>query len=218
MRFLKPEKIRFSVLLFLILLEIVAIPFIRGYVRYQIALNIFTAVILISAIWATGIRKYKAVVGFSLAIIYIVLTWTNHLRQDDTLLILGNVVGILLFGFVLYSVLRYVVFSQQVNREVLFAAIVSYLLIAIIWAFAYGTLELIHPGSFKVANADAVGRDGFSLFYFSFVTITTLGYGDITPLTAKAASLSMLEAIIGQIYLVVLVAWLVGMYVSRKSR
>ena len=54
--------------------------------------------------------------------------------------------------------------------------------------------------------------------YFSFITITTLGYGDITPLTNRASALTLLEAIIGQIYLVVLVAWLVGMYVSRKAR
>lgn len=218
MRLFKPENIRFSVLLFLIVMEIISIPFFRGYVRFQILLNIFTAAILLSAIWATGIRKYKAVVGLSLTLIYVVLTWTNLLRQDDDLLIWGNVVGMLLFGFVVYSILRYVVFSRRVTREVIFAAIVSYLLIAIIWAFAYGTLELIQPGSFNVANADAVGKDGFSLFYFSFVTITTLGYGDITPLTAKAASMAMVEAVVGQIYLVVLVAWLVGMHVSRKSR
>jgi voltage-gated potassium channel Kch len=54
--------------------------------------------------------------------------------------------------------------------------------------------------------------------YFSFVTITTLGYGDITPVTDKASALALIEAFVGQIYLVVLVAWLVGMYVSRRSK
>jgi voltage-gated potassium channel Kch len=54
--------------------------------------------------------------------------------------------------------------------------------------------------------------------YFSFVTITTLGYGDVIPITDKASVLAMMEALIGQIYLVVLVAWLVGMHVSRRSK
>ena len=54
--------------------------------------------------------------------------------------------------------------------------------------------------------------------YLSFVTITTLGYGDITPLTDKASALVIIEAVVGQIYLVVLVAWLVGMHVSQKSK
>jgi len=54
--------------------------------------------------------------------------------------------------------------------------------------------------------------------YFSFITITTLGYGDITPVTDKATALALIEAVVGQIYLVVLVAWLVGMHVSRRSK
>jgi hypothetical protein len=54
--------------------------------------------------------------------------------------------------------------------------------------------------------------------YFSFVTITTLGYGDITPVTEVAKAITVLEAVVGQLYLVVAVAWLVGMYVSKKSK
>ena len=66
-------------------------------------------------------------------------------------------------------------------------------------------------------------RAGFNrpfvdLLYYSFVTLTTLGYGDITPLTEKAKSLTILEAFIGQVYFVVVLAWLVGMHVSRKSK
>jgi hypothetical protein len=62
------------------------------------------------------------------------------------------------------------------------------------------------------------GQSDFLLFeYYSFVTLTTLGYGDITPLTKVAKAFSVLEAVVGQLYLVVVVAWFVGMHVSRKS-
>ena len=54
--------------------------------------------------------------------------------------------------------------------------------------------------------------------YFSFITITTLGYGDITPVTDKATALALIEAVVGQIYLVLLVAWLVGMHVSQRAK
>jgi voltage-gated potassium channel Kch len=54
--------------------------------------------------------------------------------------------------------------------------------------------------------------------YFSFMTITTLGYGDITPITDKATALALIEAVVGQVYMVVLVAWLVGMHVSQRPR
>ena len=84
------------------------------------------------------------------------------------------------------------------------------------WAFAYTFLELVDPASFNIK----IGKpeDYFLIFqYYSFVTITTLGYGDITPVTEVAKTFSALEALVGQLYLVVVVAWLVGMHVSRKA-
>jgi voltage-gated potassium channel Kch len=76
---------------------------------------------------------------------------------------------------------------------------------------------MLYPASFAIAHTKLLDAENIYL-YFSLVTITTLGYGDITPIGSQAISLSVLEAITGQIYLVVVVAWFVGMYVSRKSR
>ena len=91
---------------------------------------------------------------------------------------------------------------------------VVYLLAAQLWALVYTFLDLIDPASFNLPQ----GQSDFLLFeYYSFVTLTTLGYGDITPLTKVAKAFSVLEAVVGQLYLVVVVAWFVGMYVSRKS-
>ena len=92
-----------------------------------------------------------------------------------------------------------------------------YLLAALLWAFVYTFLELVDPASF---NIDLGQPQGYLLVfqYFSFVTITTLGYGDISPVTEVAKAFAVLEAVVGQIYLVVVVAWLVGMYVSKKSK
>ncbi len=81
------------------------------------------------------------------------------------------------------------------------------------WAFVFSVLECIHPGSFSIGEGQ-IGVGLLLFIYYSFVTITTLGYGDITPLTAPANSISLLEAVIGQIYLVVLVARLVGMHIA----
>ena len=84
------------------------------------------------------------------------------------------------------------------------------------WAFAYALLALLEPGSFNVTPNE--GRGDFLVFhYYSIVTLTTLGYGDVTPLTEVARAISALEALVGQLYLVVVMAWLVGMHVSRKS-
>ena len=104
--------------------------------------------------------------------------------------------------------------SKSVNREVVYAAMLVYLLLAQLWALVYTFLYLIEPASFNLPQ-----RQGdFLVFeYYSFVTLTTLGFGDITPLTKIAKAFSVLEAVVGQLYLVVVVAWFVGMHVSTKS-
>jgi voltage-gated potassium channel Kch len=104
-----------------------------------------------------------------------------------------------------------------VTRQTISAAIVVYLLIALMWTFIYRLMENLYPASFAIAHSKLMDAENLYL-YFSLVTITTLGYGDITPIGRQVTSLAVLEAITGQIYLVVVVAWFVGMYVSRKSK
>jgi voltage-gated potassium channel Kch len=127
------------------------------------------------------------------------------------------IAGSLFIGVVIASILVFLFKSEEVNREVIYAAILLYLLAALLWAFVFTFLELIDPTSF---NIDLSQPQSYLLVfqYYSFVTITTLGYGDITPVTEVAKAFSVLEAVVGQLYLVVAVAWLVGMHVSSRSR
>jgi len=85
------------------------------------------------------------------------------------------------------------------------------------WSTAYTVLEFSQPGSFKGLTELVSPVWNPDWIYFSFVTITTLGYGDITPLTQTARTLSFLEAIVGQFYIAVLVAGLVSAYISTKQ-
>jgi hypothetical protein len=115
-----------------------------------------------------------------------------------------------------------------VTRDKIAAALCVYILLGLMWGLAYSLLEFLHPGTFSFSSgplaapvAEGTGlRDiGFilderpSFSYFSFVTMTTLGYGEITPLTQPARSLCVLEAITGQFFLAVLIARLVGMHI-----
>ena len=85
------------------------------------------------------------------------------------------------------------------------------------WAFFYTFLELVDPASFNIDLSQP--EDYLLVFqYYSFVTITTLGYGDITPVTEVAKAFSALEAVVGQLYLVIIVAWLVSTYKPDKKR
>jgi voltage-gated potassium channel len=105
--------------------------------------------------------------------------------------------------------------SGPVDRERLAAALSFYLLLGLIFALIYTVITEFLPGSFhfSVARlADAGARSLSDMVYFSFVTLATLGYGDIVPLSPSVKGLAILEAIVGQMYLVVVVARLVSLY------
>jgi hypothetical protein len=105
-----------------------------------------------------------------------------------------------------------------VTIETICAALAVYLFLGLIWVFAYNLLEVVEPGSFSF-GAGGDDESPFSRFIgFSFVTLTTLGYGNISPMNPRADALSYTEAIIGQIYLTVLVARLVAMELLHTQR
>jgi hypothetical protein len=111
---------------------------------------------------------------------------------------------------------KFIFREKDVAKETIYAAVVVYLLFGILWSFNYFILDYFYPNSFSFP--EHTPPNVYRYLYFSYVTLTTLGYGDVAPMTNKGGSLVILEAIIGQIYLVVIVAWLVGMHVSRRSR
>jgi hypothetical protein len=106
--------------------------------------------------------------------------------------------------------------EKRVTAEGIFGALCAYLLIGIAFGHVYCLTEAAQPGSFAGIPSDADGgQRHFLLNYFSFVTLTTVGYGDVTPLGGPARSLAVVEAVAGQVYLTVLIADLVGKRVSQ---
>lgn len=110
--------------------------------------------------------------------------------------------------------------SGHVTGHRIRGSIAAYLLIALVFAAIFQMLEKGSPGSFAIAAAPDLDRKpGDELFYYSMITLTTTGYGDITPLSSWARSLAMLEALIGQLYPAILIARLVTLEIeSRRSR
>ena len=114
--------------------------------------------------------------------------------------------------------MKQIAFDDKLSGNRIVGAICVYLMLGVIWALMYSLLEALVPGSFAglTENATDSGWDP-DWVYFSFVTLTTLGYGDILPLSFSARSLAYFEAIVGQFYLAVLVAGLVGAYLSERQ-
>jgi voltage-gated potassium channel len=207
---------RIVLLLGAILVMIIGSPFLYDIFHYRFIPDLFLTIIFVFGIYAISHKKRNIYIALSLAIPMFAGIWSSHLYQTLQPLAVGHLFGVLFVGFIISLLIKFIFNEKQVTTELIYAAVVVYLLMALMWAFAYSILNYFYPGSFSIS--EGATRDTFQYIYFSFVTITTLGYGDVAPLTQKASSLAILEAVTGQIYLVVVVAWLVGMHVSGRSR
>jgi hypothetical protein len=208
---------RFIFLLASIFLLLVVAPFLVDFARLRFLFNAFLSAVLISAVYAVSQKIRNLVVAALLAIPMLISIWTQYFVRNDAIFLIGRICGVLYIAFTIYHILRHIFREQEVTKDTIAGAASVYMLFALMWTFIYGVLELLQPGSFAISTAHTQGNQNIFLYY-SFVTITTLGYGDITPVTNISTSLAVLEAVVGQLYLVVLVSWLVGMYVSKKSR
>ena len=203
-------------LLAAILGMIIGSPFLDDLFHYEVIPDIFITIIFVLGIYAISQKKIHIYISLGLVVPMFVSVWSSHLYKIPELSVWGHFFGVFYIGFVISLLIKFIFDEIEVTKEVIFAAVVVYLLLAMMWSNTYLILEYFNPGSFSIPESPT--QDPFKFLYFSFVTITTLGYGDVAPLTHKASSLVILEAVVGQIYLVVIVAWLVGMYVSQRSR
>ncbi len=120
--------------------------------------------------------------------------------------------------FICFVILRRIARHPVVTSATVSGSLVVYLAFGVIWAKAYWLVEHFRPDSFTGLSGSAVLDVQRDLFYYSYVTLATLGYGDINPVGPEARSLAITEAIVGQLYLVVLVAGLVGLSLSQRQR
>ncbi|WP_428249267.1 potassium channel family protein [Ferrovibrio sp.] len=139
-----------------------------------------------------------------------------HPEQSTTAaLLLAGAAFLLLISV---AILMDVFSRRRVNMHCIMGAVAVYLLLGLIWGLLYVTLELLSPGAFVYPSEAERGHRTFSnLLYFSFVTLTTVGYGDFLPLHPVARSLATAEALVGQLFPAVLLARLVSMEVTASS-
>lgn len=213
------RKDNFSYLLVALLIFIVGVPIIYDFKLISLPVSRIVGITCLLAIGIWSMRGAGRLfsIGMAIAIIGIILNLWSVARADDTLHIYSMMV---IFAFLLlasYSAMRQVAIGNDISPNRIVGAICIYLLLGVMWSIAYAVTEHLQPGSFR-GLAEGVSASGSrDWVYYSFVTLTTLGYGDITPLTQTARSLSLVEAIVGQFYIAVLVAGLVSAYISAKQ-
>lgn len=206
---------RFSFLLVSIILYFALLPFLEGFTRIQLLTDIFLSVILLLVIHTISEKRSIFFIGCSLAFPCLILKWSEYLAGNPLFWNLAEVFGALFTAYALISIWSFIAHQETVTTEVIMAAVCGYFLIGFMWGFIYFFLESAQPGSFQIVQHGA--GDQSCCIYFSFVTLTTVGYGDTTPVSNAARSLAVLEAVMGQFYLAVTIARLVGAYLSQKQ-
>lgn len=200
---------RFGWLALAVLLMILVRPLLEDLEGLELLTDVFFAGIFISGIYAVGEGKRGFRFAVALAGGSFAARIVAHFTVSPTPGAIADGLAALFFFHALWNILAYIRAARRVNLDVIFASVCAYLLLGLIFADACFFLESTHPGSFRLPDA---GGGQYQFIYYSFVTLTTLGYGDIVAAGKGARSLAILEAVLGQLYLAVLIGWLVGAY------
>ena len=200
---------RFAGLLGAVMVLILASPLPEGQGLGDLALAVlFTGVLIASVHTASG-RGWTLAIALFLALPWVYLMWLHPVWTGDTADLVSSLLLIALCSYVLGLVLVRVLTARRVGFDEVCGGIAAYLLLAVIWAMCFAVLEATRPGSFGLdgARPELVWND---LLYFSLTTLTTLGYGDISPVSPVARIWASFEAATGSLYLAVLIARLVS--------
>jgi Ion channel len=218
LRILKFRRVTTVELLIALALLFFFFPFVEEVKEGDVIVSILLSLVLLSAVLAVADRKGVFVIALALAIPAIAGRWINHFRPDLVPPQVFLTAGLVLIAFVVANLLRFVLRAPSVNMEVLCASISAYLMLGLLWTVAYWLVDQLTPGAFAFnTNEGKQSIRGFNAFYFSFVTLSTVGYGDITPVSKVARMLAAMEAMTGLLYVAVLIARLVALYSSPKS-
>jgi len=167
-------------------------------------------------------RRWSLYFILSLGVIVFVMEWLPFgmlEKRPGAVIWVESITGIVFFCFCTALIIRSVFIRDDLKDHPVYGGITAYLLLGITFALIYSLINEVVPGAFHVH--DSLQRDGLlpwgDLLYFSFTTLTTLGYGDVTPVNSFARALSVIEATAGVLYVAVLIAQLVISPAARKQ-
>jgi Ion channel len=181
----------------------------------QSVLLLLQSATLVAALWTSGLGRAAVRPSIALAVASMVVAAIQIASGGDTLTGMVAVLNGLLVVAIAVVIAVGVFDQQTVNQQSILGAICVYVLIGMLFAFAYGAVAFLGSGDFFAQGTD--GTPSLRL-YFSYVTLATLGYGDYTPASDLGHTLAIVEALVGQLYLVTVVAVVVGGLHRRPVR
>ena len=217
--FKESSQKKYTQLLIILIINFVLAPFINGiFGKFVSSAILLYAIVII--VRTFSLNKKFSLLYLGIAVLAFVLenaaNFGWYSPKTTVFIVFIQSIYTLYLGIAVCLILRDILFRCEVTKDTIYGGICVYLLIGFVWALFYGIVMSLEPQAFSQVNIEAEFYD--KLIYFSFTTLTTLGYGDIIPVTHVAKMLTNMEAIIGQLYPSILIAILVGGYTSQKSK
>ncbi|MDH3999082.1 MAG: potassium channel family protein [Desulfuromonadales bacterium] len=189
----------------------------------KVLLEILFVAALLAGLRAIGIKKGLLRFEVLLLVISLICSYLGTFAGYYALFCIGLAGEALFLALVAISILVSLFQDRKVSGDTLAGAVCCYLLLALVWSYLFMLIEVGFPGSFSFTQGAArmqlwLSGEFYPFFYFSLVTLTTVGYGDMAPVSTAARTMATLEALLGQIYLTILVARLVGMHLVSQDK
>ena len=206
---------RFSSLLVSLLLMITVYPFVETAGRGQFLFSIFFTVVLLNVVYTVSSRGKVFYLVIGLTLLTLIVDWAGNIVELPAEVLIRAFLSVVLLGLVEVVILKDVLRTEKVTAEKIYGAVCVYLILGIQCAILFAAMAAHDPSSLNVVLES--GRPMTQMLYFSFVTMTTLGYGDISALSTSARVLASVQALLGQLYLTVLVARLVALQITHEK-
>lgn len=200
-----------GLLMFFILPELFEQVF---YIRLSFPIQITILILASVLIIQTSPKKELLTYGLVVILLVFLFVW-NRENQSHEVEMAGFVALFIYFSFITFFLFKDLIRSKEVTGSVVIGAFAGYFMIGVIAFFIYSFLENAYPETLNIDFESEGGMD--DTFYFSFITLTTIGYGDFAPTSSLGQKIAILEGLIGQFYLAIVMAILVGKFLSRKS-
>ena len=219
--FLRKEG-RYIILLLSLLLLFFFYPFFGGILLGPKILGLVFLFILLASIQSLRNRPKPFLAALGLALVGYGSFLAGGFVEIPALQVMAHLCFTLFFGFMTVAVVGNVWRVRSVTLDTILGSVCAYLLLGMTWTMACILIQIFVPGSYAVGGQPLVfGGGGRGIYpdfiYYSFVTLTTLGYGDVSPVGDMAQMFAVTEGIVGQLYLTIFVARLVALYVRRSQ-
>lgn len=217
----KLRELRYLNLLVAIVGMMIISPFTSRSPALRIVNNIVLTLVLLSVVNTVKRQRATLLIGLVLGVPWVLLAWLHLIFSITIHPGILSLSSMIFDGYIIFILLRNIIRAKKITADILYGAVSGYILLGIFFTSLYLFLDAITPTElFVYAGAGTTGGliDGTGMFYFSFVTLTTLGYGDIQPVADVSKIFAVIEAMTGVLYSAALIGRLIGLYVAQSGK